>query len=122
MKKRIKKTGEIVDVIDYFAPYGTQKDEKDFVCYIDHRGTEQHTKYGMNINLDFEDVEEELSTGIKIDWEQRRYEIAKTAIHARMAGPIIPGVGPNPSVPELTKWAVYIADALITELKKGGQQ
>lgn len=57
-----------------------------------------------------------------INWEQRRYEIAKTAIHAQLSGPIIPGVDPNPSIPNLAKWAVNIADALISELKKGGEK
>ena len=58
----------------------------------------------------------------EIDWEERRYEIAKTAIHAQITGPIIPGVDPNPSIPNLAKWAVNIADALISELKKGGEK
>lgn len=57
-----------------------------------------------------------------IDWEQRRYEIAKTALHGNLTCPIIDGVDPNPSIESLAKWAVKIADALITELKKGGTQ
>ena len=55
-----------------------------------------------------------------IDWEQRRYEIAKTVVHGQLTGPIIEGVDPNPSIPDLAKLAVNIADALIAELKKGG--
>lgn len=39
-----------------------------------------------------------------------------------MSGPIIPGVDPSPSIPDLTKWAVALADALIAELKKGCDQ
>lgn len=52
-----------------------------------------------------------------IDWEQRRYEIAKTVVHGQLTGPIIDGVDPNPSIPNLAKWAVKIADAVIDELK-----
>ena len=51
-----------------------------------------------------------------IDWEQRRYDIAKTAVHGLLTGPIIDGV--DPSIPDLAKWAVKIADAIIDVLKK----
>lgn len=57
-----------------------------------------------------------------IDWEQRRYEIAKTVVHGQLTGPIIDGVDPNPSITDLAKLAVKIADALISELKKGGEK
>ena len=79
MKKRIRKTGEIVDVINYSAP-NVERDKGDYVSYIDSKGVEHHTKRGMNIHWDFEDVEEELSK--EIDWEQRRYEIAKDMMAA----------------------------------------
>lgn len=58
----------------------------------------------------------------EIDWEQRRYEIAKTVIHAQISAPIIPGVDPNPSITDLAKRSVMIADALVAELKKGGEK
>lgn len=120
MKKKIRKTGETVDVIMFTAPYGTVRDDtRDFVDYIDSKGRERKS-VPMNIYWDFEDVEDELTKGI--DWEERRYEIAKTAIHAQLSGPIIPGVDPNPSIPNLAKWAVNIADALISELKEGGEK
>lgn len=54
----------------------------------------------------------------EIDWEHRRYEIAKTVIHGQLTGPIVDGIDPNPSIPDLAKWAVKIADALIAELKE----
>lgn len=118
MKKRIRKTGEIVDVISWAAPFGTNRDDtRDFVSYIDSKGRER-VNIPMNFYWEFEDVEEVLSTDI--DWEQRRYEIAKTVVHGQLTGPIIDGVDPNPSIPNLVKLAVKIADALISELKKGG--
>ena len=119
MKKRLRKTGEIVDVITYSNPYASDRDDRDVVSYIDSKGIEHHSERGLNMWWDFEDVEEELTK--EINWEERRYEIAKTVIHAQISGPIIPGVDPNPSIPDLAKWSVNIADALIAELKKGGK-
>lgn len=120
MKKRIRKTVEIVDVIAYSTPCGTRRRKYDSVSYIDRQGGERVEELGLNIHWDFEDVEEEPAK--KIDWEERRYEIAKTVVHAQITGPIIPGIDPNPSIPDLAKWAVNIADALIAELKKGGKE
>lgn len=118
MKKRIRKTGEIVDVIAYASPLGAIRCQDDNVSYIDSKGIEHDREYGLNYHWDFEGVEEEFTK--EIDWEERRYEIAKTVIHAQMSGPIIPGVDPNPSIPDLVGRSVLIADALISELKKGG--
>lgn len=56
------------------------------------------------------------------DWEQRRYEIAKAVMVGRLASPIIEGVDPNPSMQDFCIWAVKFADALIAELKKGGEE
>lgn len=56
------------------------------------------------------------------DWEQRRYEIAKAAMVGRLASPIIEGIDPNPSMQDVCIWAVKFADALIAELKKGGEE
>lgn len=53
-----------------------------------------------------------------IDWEQRRYEIAKAAMVGRLASPVVEGIDPNPSMPDVCKWSVKFADALINELKK----
>lgn len=54
-----------------------------------------------------------------INWEQRRYEIAKTITHGQLTGPIIDGIDPNPSIPSFAKQVVKMADAIIEELKKG---
>lgn len=105
MKARIKKTGEIANIADYARVTLDQCDS-----------------WGNPIELGFDEVEILQETTSDIDWEQRRYEIAKTVIHAQISGPIIPGVDPNPSIPELTKWAVNIANGLIAELKKGGEK
>ena len=54
----------------------------------------------------------------RIDWEQRRYEIAKAAMVGRLASPIVEGIDPNPSMQDVSIWSVKFADALIEELKK----
>ena len=54
-----------------------------------------------------------------IDWEQRRYEIAKAAMQGILCAPIVEGVDPNPTPCELAIAAVRNADALVKELKKG---
>lgn len=52
-----------------------------------------------------------------IDWEQRRYEIAKDVMCAHICSPIIPGIDPNPSLEELSRHACAAADTLIATLK-----
>ena len=61
----------------------------------------------------------------KVDWEQRRYEIAKSAMNAMLANPELLEVVTNkeyvvsPSCQErVAKVSVGYADALIAELKK----
>ena len=112
MKKRIRKTGEIVDVIAYSTPCGTHRCECDCVSYIDSQGGEHVEELGLNIHWDFEDVEEVLSTDI--DWEQRRYEITKE-VFASIYDFTIDRIN-------FAKYAVDAADALIAELKKGGEK
>ena len=57
----------------------------------------------------------------EIDWEQRRYEIAKAALIGELASPVIEGIDPNPSMDCVCKRAVKIADTLIEKLKEGNQ-
>ena len=54
-----------------------------------------------------------------INWEQRRYEIAKAAMIGELAAPVIDGIDPNPSAETIAMCAVRLADALIEELRKG---
>lgn len=79
MKKRIRKTGEIVDVISYSGlSCASSRRGFDCVSYIDSKGEEHFNVEGLNIYWDFEDVEETINTDI--DWESRKYEIAKEAM------------------------------------------
>lgn len=113
MKKRIRKTGEIVDVISYNKYTNTARNsELDWVSYIDSKGMEHEHEKGLNIYWDFEDVEEAKSTDI--DWKQCRYEIAKE-VFASIYDFTIDRIN-------FAKYAVDAADALIAELKKGGEK
>lgn len=122
MKKILRKTGEIVDVVSFNNFYRSERDDSDQVSYIDSKGVEHHHVRGLNLWWDFEDIPIEDTRIPNFDWDQRRYEIAKTVIHGQLTGPIIDGVDPNPSISDLAKLAVKIADALISELKKGGER
>lgn len=52
-----------------------------------------------------------------INWEQRRYEIAKSAMIGILSAPIVEGVNPNPSYKDVATFSIRLADALIKELK-----
>lgn len=96
MKARVKATGEIVGVEDLYD---------DGTALVKDR-------YFKMSELDFfEDFE-------TIDWEQRRYEIAKSAMQGLLCAPIVEGIDPNPTPLELARVAVRNADALIKELKE----
>ena len=90
MKARVKATREIVEVEDLY---------NDGTTLVKNR-------YFKVSELDFFDDFE------TIDWEQRRYEIAKSAIQGLIHLPIIDAA-------ELARISVAVADALIEELKKG---
>lgn len=82
MKAKIRKTGEIVDVICYNGY--TERLNTDSVSYIDSNGREV-ARQNLNFYLDFEPMEStETNTNKGIDWEQRRYEIAKEIFTDRL--------------------------------------
>lgn len=54
--------------------------------------------------------------------EEFRYWYAGLAMQGILASPVVEGVDPNPSVEEVVRHSVTLADALIAELdKRGGQ-
>ena len=101
MKAKVKDTGEIVDVKFSTHP-NPAVDETYWWC------KDKQESYHKS-ELDFME-----ST---IDWEQRRYEIAKNAMNSILTAPIIDGVNPNPSAEDVATYSVRLADALIKELK-----
>lgn len=129
MKKRIRKTGEIVDVITYNdCSSKTKRKKYDYVSYIDSNGTPHYLERGLNIYWDFEDVEEELTKGI--DWKQARIDAAIAAMNDILTNSELQLLAfdgrtdkNNRQIPiYVSEMAVAFADALIAELKKGGLQ
>lgn len=114
MKARIRKTGEIVDVIDYDCSH--KNNNEHFVAYTDAR-RKYHFKEGTNLYEDFDILPDNLR--YDIDWEERRYEIAKEAVR---------GVALNADcftkkeIETTVNNALKLADNLIAKLKKGGQR
>lgn len=117
MKARIKETGEIIDV--KFSVHPNPAVDETFWWCKDKQES-YHTW-----ELDFLEVD---TTRKFIDWEQRRYEIAKEAMGALISSPSYQFCEVNnyyevyiePSE-DVAKDAVKYADALIEELK-GGEQ
>ena len=109
--KVLRKTGEIVDIISYSG--GTVRSNiLDSVSYIDSIGVE-HDREKLNYYWDFEqipDVKEENCPNI--DWEQKRYELAKAAMVAMIASEKIS------SGEVVADRIVGIANNIIEELKK----
>lgn len=114
MKAKLKKTGEIINI----AEYGMVKLDK---C----------DSYGCNIEVPYEEVEQfyddkgvplgmpivfpsVVESNFSIDWEQRRYEIAKAAIQGLLSNSIN-----DDTIENYVNVSVKIADSLIEELKKG---
>ena len=116
MKKRIRKTGEIVDVISYYNCYCSERDTTDSVSYIDSKGIEHRNERGLNLWWDFEDVEEVRDTNF--DWEEVRIKAAVYALQGFASNPNSTSVTDE----ELALWSVRAADYLIAELKKGGDK
>ena len=93
MKARIKSTGVLVDVIPQLNINSQHSNDYLYVCD----------------NMVYRECELDFSA---IDWEQRRYELAKDIIKAVVAD----DCGGNSDA--LAKYAVNCADALIKRLKE----
>lgn len=110
MKARIRKTGEIVDVIAFKSSEACP--EKDWVRYVDSEGLDIIQELNALEDLEVIDKTEDKA----VDWEQRRYEIAKEMMAAFLSNS-------NREVYEgafktQAEYAVAFADALIAKLKK----
>ncbi len=101
MKAKVKNTGEVVDI----SPSGVTSMQRTCAKYVTKDGREY-------IDLALEILP-------NIDWEQRRYEIAREAMNGILSAPVVTGVNPNPSYKDIAMYSVRLADALISELKGG---
>lgn len=111
MKAIIRKTGEIVDIVSYSG--GTVRcDILDRVSYIDSKGIE-HDREILNYYWDFEQIPDIKEDNFpKIDWEQRRYELAKAALVATLGSETFSRGG-------MTECRIVrIANKIIEELKE----
>lgn len=106
MKARIKATGEIVEVINY---------SKHNHC-IEYGGCNSFGEYETKSLDEVELIVDNARS--PIDWEQRKYEIAKELLVAQISDPEI---AENNTGQILATWSVKYADALIEKLK-GGEQ
>lgn len=111
MKARIRKTGEIVDIITYSG--STIRNEYiDKVSYIDSKGVE-HDRETLNYYWDFEqrpDVEEDNFPNT--DWNQVRIDAAISAMQG------IISKNDDYTYKEIAVHAVGYAEALVKELEK----
>jgi len=106
MKAKIIETGEEIIIIGISKELGTAQ-------YYGSDGIYHQRTFG---DKEIEILETAEST---IDWEQRRYEIAKEAMNGLLSAPVVDGVNPNPSFKDIATFSVRLADALIKELKGG---
>lgn len=103
MKAKVKSTGEIITIV------AISTEDKNMQCY-GNDGIMRIEPFRVDDLL--------IIPEYAIDWEQRRYEIAKAAMIGVLAMPTIEGVNPNPTMNDVCKLSVKFADALIEELKK----
>ena len=104
MKKRIRKTGEIIDVICYSG--GTDRYVNDSVSFIDSEGNERQEK-GMNYYWDLEDIEEE--SKLKY-WEHLRNKAALKIFAAKLSNHL------HGDIIEEINLSVHYANHLVNEL------
>lgn len=108
MKARVKSTGVLVDVIPKTNTNALHSGDNIYVCD----------------NMVFRECELDFSA---IDWEQRRYELAKAAMQGILSDKTIVGYasseadykkGEKHTIPiSIARFAIVCADALINELK-----
>ena len=106
MKAKVKGTGEVFRVLDLGS-------ERVLIKY----GSEVKALRLCEVDLIPESAEDYQKRGI--NWEQRRYEIAKEAMNGLLTAPIVEGVNSTPSFKDIATFSVRLADALIKELKGG---
>lgn len=117
MKAKIRKTGEIVDVIAFKSSEACP--EKDWVRYVDSEGLDPIQELNALEDLEVIDKTEDKA----VDWEQRRYDLAKRySIEfvklQHHQGRTECGI----LYSKVVGWSVELADELIAKLKEGGKE
>lgn len=101
MKAKIIETGEIVTIVTKPFTFGQVTVLYDSKTFSGQRAT------------DLEIIDEK-----EIDWEQRRYEIAKDALAGIIAEESVPGTDPFHYIDKDASRAIAYADELIKQLKE----
>ena len=119
MKKRNKKTGEIVNIVDYRAFSETQKMKSDYVSFIDNSGNERRID-DANIYIDFEDLDNKADIiDTEISFNEVRAKAAIAAMQGMLAHSARMYIGNETNWHEaIAKESVKLADSLISNLKK----
>ncbi|WP_455994880.1 hypothetical protein [Porphyromonas endodontalis] len=107
MKARIKGTDRVLEVVSYSRDNNWIEYEE-----IEDGQVRYNTKSLDEVELIVDNARS------PIDWEQRKYEIAKELLVAQISDPEI---AENNTGQILATWSVKYADALIEKLK-GGEQ
>lgn len=110
MKSKIRKTGEIVDVIYHMGSPKSRSDVFDFVFYVDSKGVEHTEPNHLNYYWDFEPIE----TATDEHWQDVRERAAIAAMQGVMN--FFGSIDYNKDT--IAKLAVEQADALIEQLNK----
>lgn len=105
MKAKVIETGEIVDVVSF-----TDRECGCLISYWDCKKGKEYSRFELDFRVDVLTNEE---TAKPIDWEQRRYEIARDIMAASFNQPM-DGVSIASYIHNCVQWA----DALIEDLKK----
>lgn len=110
MKARIRKTGEVVEIITYSG--GTTRNECiDRVSYIDSKGVE-HDRQPLNYYWDFEQItDDKEDNSQKTDWDKVRVQASIGAMQ------VLLGRTNCCIYKDIAAQAVGYADALVKELK-----
>lgn len=103
MKAKVRNTGEVVDVKPCSEPLNVR------LAFYE---TAEGRKFPMYA-LEFEQT---------IDWEQRRYEIAKSALQGQLNNQYGDTIVGRCEFQHAAETSVKFADALIAELQKGGAE
>lgn len=114
MKVRIKKTGEIVDIISY-SGNTDRNDVLDSVSYIDSKGVE-HPREKLNLYWDFESIQETSITP-NTDWQRVKIQAAigvMQALISKESGGCVAGY----TTLDLAERAVVYANSLVVVLKE----
>lgn len=110
MKARIKKTGEIVDIICYGGSPHSRSDASDYAYYIDSQGVEHTEPNNLNYYWDFEPIE--MTTDEH--WQDIRERAAIAAMQGMLSNSAI-CLEEGDTYPKV---AVRYANALIEQLKE----